>query len=128
MMHDFWRFDRSEKIAFVLQDNNLVTYEQLGSDVDKFKQNFLYGKGLFLIECDGHYRQYVAYLAALSFGCLLFDYDNPHLEIRRSGRYSTGSYFVLTRTTWYRQHREPGRSGWQLPQSWPLLRSRPFSY
>lgn len=68
-MHYFWNFSRNNNIAILTHDGISLTYAQLGLLVDTFKDTFFSEKGIFLLECDGHYRQFVAYLAALSAGC-----------------------------------------------------------
>ena len=88
-MRYFWDFKRSEEIAFFLQDGSTISYAKLGKDVDSFKEKFFCGKGIFLLECDGNYRQFVSYLAALSVGCpiLLSGKDTDLNEYNLSIKY-----------------------------------------
>lgn len=66
---DFWIIRKSDSPAFFLPDGSSISYRELGEDVDAFSRKLAAERGLIGIQCDGHYRQYVAYLAALNAGC-----------------------------------------------------------
>lgn len=64
----FWDLEPSARIAFSGPDFS-VTYEEFHRDVETFRGRLDVGRGLLLLCCDNDYRQYVAYVAALSARC-----------------------------------------------------------
>lgn len=66
---DFWRIARTESPAFFRPDGTFVSYRQLGEDVEAFSERIAPMPGPIGIQCNGDYRQYVAYLAALNSRC-----------------------------------------------------------
>lgn len=69
MVDRFWDIKPSSRIAFSGPGDFAVTYAQFGKDVEEFRERLTAGRGLMLLCCDGEYRQYVAYVAALSARC-----------------------------------------------------------
>lgn len=69
MFDDFWGIVPSSRIAFSGPDGLSVSYAQFCDDVAAFGARLDAGRGLVLLCCDGGYRQYVAYIAALSARC-----------------------------------------------------------
>ncbi len=65
----FWNIAASDRPAFINHDESIISYERLGRDVAAFAARLAQAPGLIGIYCDGHYRQYVAYLAALNARC-----------------------------------------------------------
>lgn len=63
---EFWKIHKSDRTAFVHPDGAIVTYQALAEDIERFSARFERGPGLVGLMCDGGYRQYVAYLAALN--------------------------------------------------------------
>lgn len=66
---DFWKIERSAAPAFFRPDGAFISYQELGQDVAAFSDRIAQKPGPIGIRCNGHYRQYVAYLAALNSGC-----------------------------------------------------------
>lgn len=65
----FLKIGRSEAPAFYFPDGAFISYAKLCDDIDTFSKRIDWGRGPVGIQCDGHYRQYVAYLAALNAKC-----------------------------------------------------------
>lgn len=61
----FFDIVRSDRPAFILSDGTAINYASLSDDIEAFLPRLDHGPGLIGIQCDGDYRQYVAYLAAL---------------------------------------------------------------
>lgn len=64
----FWLPSENEATAFILPDQSCVTYRALAQQTAAFRARLPAERGLVGIACDGHFRQYVAYLAALNAG------------------------------------------------------------
>ncbi|EKE43226.1 AMP-dependent synthetase and ligase [Oceaniovalibus guishaninsula JLT2003] len=69
MTQHLWGLSRSDRIAFSGPDGLRVSYADFLADVDGFAARLGAGRGILLLKCTGHYRQYVAYMAALSAKC-----------------------------------------------------------
>jgi acyl-coenzyme A synthetase/AMP-(fatty) acid ligase/peptidoglycan/LPS O-acetylase OafA/YrhL len=65
----FWKIRKSDAPAFVYPDGTFISYTQLADDMDAFSEGIDWSRGPIGIQCNGQYRQYVAYLAALNAGC-----------------------------------------------------------
>lgn len=65
----FWAIESSDRPAFIYPDGTFVICGQLAEDIAAFSRRIGQRRGLIGILCDGHYRQYVSYLAALNAGC-----------------------------------------------------------
>lgn len=66
---EFWRLRGSGAPAFIRPDGSSISYQDLLRDVQAFSDRISRKPDLIGLRCDGHYRQYVAYLAALNSGC-----------------------------------------------------------
>jgi len=64
----FWLPSASEATAFILPDRSSITYNALSQQTVDFAARLPAKRGLVGITCDGNFRQYVAYLAALNAG------------------------------------------------------------
>ena len=67
-MREFWNLAPSDHAAFIKVDGSKVSYAQLANEVTSFRERLGPQRGLIGIQCDGDFRQYVAYLAALGSG------------------------------------------------------------
>ena len=89
-MNEFWGPPTSERTAFVLPDGSSVDYAGLAADIAAFRDRLTLGNGLIGLRCSGHYRQYVAYLAALQAQCpvlLLSEDQGAHTGLTLSYLY-----------------------------------------
>lgn len=86
----FWQIKRSKQPAIILPDGTSINYDQLRDQVDDFIKRIVGDPGPLAILCDGSYRQYVAYLAALNSGCpvLLMGQDQAPEKSSITVRYS----------------------------------------
>jgi hypothetical protein len=66
---NFWEFEHPHLPAFLFPDGGIVSYSELKEDIESFAARITWDHGPFGLRCDGHYRQYVAYLAALNANC-----------------------------------------------------------
>jgi acyl-CoA synthetase (AMP-forming)/AMP-acid ligase II len=66
---NFWEFEHPHLPAFLFPDGGIVSYSELKEDIESFTARITWDHGPFGLRCDGHYRQYVAYLAALNANC-----------------------------------------------------------
>ncbi|MAI80316.1 MAG: hypothetical protein CL917_15315 [Deltaproteobacteria bacterium] len=86
----FWHLKPSDKPAIFLSDGSFISYSKFSDDVETLAKTFAARPGLLGLFCDGGYKQYVCYFAALNAGCpvLLLKADQKRDEIGLSLTYT----------------------------------------